>query len=673
MTNTSRFDALLDRLAARPDDFSIAGLIELVALLRPRRADDADSAATALRALAFQLGQRADHRQALRDYLMGVIGTRRMILLFSDGGILSNEGLWSALRNRLGAKLLPAEYRDEYMKDVVGKVFDRADDYRWVAGVPDTAWLDLWQALRFDEDAHADKARHSRLELAEAANVLSYRISAIGLEPELVRNHPAIERFESPFLMQNVELRRYLDQYKSALANSEPLADDDKHVRILLDQCEQIVAKLRKTVLRDGVSVSLTYLLVRLAQHVERLRLILDLLDPAQALMLPRRVVGTFKALVEAENRSTSVRDLFATNTDLLALQVTEHAGRTGEHYIAGNRAEWRQMAGSAAGAGFIVGFMAIIKILLAKLKLAPLIEAFAFSMNYSLGFMLVHVLHFTIATKQPAMTAARLAASMERHGDHDALDGLAEMVEAVLRTQFVAILGNVLVTIPTSLAIACITKYGMGVQWVYADKAQHLLHDLDPIRSLAVPHAAIAGVCLFLAGLISGYYDNAALYNRIPTRLLQLRLPRRVLGDARWERVCAYIENNLGALAGNFFFGIMLGSMGTVGFLLGLPIDIRHITFSSANLAYAAVALDFHLSWQTWAWSVAGIVLIGLTNLAVSFSLALMVALRARRTTFRKSRALLGKLGRRFLASPKRFFIAPRDAEVRDAVGEAS
>jgi site-specific recombinase len=35
-------------------------------------------------------------------------------------------------------------------------------------------------------------------------------------------------------------------------------------------------------------------------------------------------------------------------------------------------------------------------------------------SLNYGLGFVLIHILHFTVATKQPAMTAARLAAAIE-------------------------------------------------------------------------------------------------------------------------------------------------------------------------------------------------------------------------------------------------------------------
>jgi site-specific recombinase len=64
--------------------------------------------------------------------------------------------------------------------------------------------------------------------------------------------------------------------------------------------------------------------------------------------------------------------------------------------------------------------------------------------MNYSLGFMLVHVLHFTIATKQPAMTAARIAATLHesdqkgsRHRQAD-VDSMADLVNKVFRTQVV-------------------------------------------------------------------------------------------------------------------------------------------------------------------------------------------------------------------------------------------
>jgi site-specific recombinase len=150
------------------------------------------------------------------------------------------------------------------------------------------------------------------------------------------------------------------------------------------------------------------------------------------------------------------VRGLLRDNIDLLARNVTENASRTGEHYIAERRSELRSMFGSAAGAGLIVGFMALFKILLSYLHARAAVEALLFSMNYSLGFMLVHVLHFTIATKQPAMTAARIAAALHEgtQGGSRAIDvdSMAALVNKVFRTQIVAVLGNLATDDPDRL-----------------------------------------------------------------------------------------------------------------------------------------------------------------------------------------------------------------------------
>ena len=37
--------------------------------------------------------------------------------------------------------------------------------------------------------------------------------------------------------------------------------------------------------------------------------------------------------------------------------------------------------------------------------------------MNYALGFVLIYLLHFTIATKQPAMTAQTIAGAVSEIG----------------------------------------------------------------------------------------------------------------------------------------------------------------------------------------------------------------------------------------------------------------
>jgi len=61
----------------------------------------------------------------------------------------------------------------------------------------------------------------------------------------------------------------------------------------------------------------------------------------------------------------------------------------------------------------------------------------------------------------------------------------------------------------------------------------------------------------------------------------------------------------------------------------LGLPLDIRHVAFSSANIGYAAVA--GHEGLWVFIQSVFFVLLIGVVNLVVSFMLTLWVALRSR------------------------------------------
>lgn len=669
----ARLDVILGRLpTARPDDLQL--LQELVDALRPRRADDGDAAVHALRSLIYLLQQHPHWQQALRRYLLGFLATRRQLHLYTDTGIYRNEGFFSAAWRSVVQRFFPDERRPERLRDVIGLVFDHPRDHLWLRAVPMSLWQELLQLLSPAEHEFIDERRRMTQEMLDAVQVLSYRISGIGLEPELVRNYPAIEDFESPFLTQNLAVRDYLESYAAALREqaSDPLRpgglthEDDSHVRVLLGQCTDIISKIRKNAAREGVSISLTYLLERLCQCIERLQTLLDLLENREPILRQPRLVRFWLDLIEADQRSNSVRDLISRNTELIALQVTEHASRTGEHYVTGNRREYWLMLQSAMGAGFIVGFMALLKILTAKLKLAPLAEAFAFSMNYSFGFMLVHVLHFTIATKQPAMTASRLAASIHKG---DEIDSLVQMIVSVFRSQFIAIIGNVCIALPTAWAIAALWSLQNGTHIVTPEKAQLMLRDINPIDSLALFYAAIAGVWLFLAGLISGYYDNKAIYARIPQRLRQRKTLRRLLGEQRLQRLSDYVERNLGALAGNFYFGIMLGSTGTLGYLLGLPIDIRHITFSAANFAYALVALDYKISWQVLLLSLAGVAGIGLTNLLVSFGLALTVALKARRVSLFIGRDLAIGLLRHFLRHPSHFFWPPRqtsDSEKR-------
>jgi site-specific recombinase len=656
---------LLNRIVTNAASSDTELLRELIAEIRPKQANDIAFATDRLHVLCFLLTSKPRFAAALRRYLLNVISTRKIVHLCTDTGITLSESFWTAAWQRMMYKILPPLCNDDYFRDVFGTLFNHADDYVWINGVDEKVWLNLIDAINFR--IRSPKNLGSVLnELLSAIQVLSYRISAIGLEPELVRNYPDIERYESAFLLQNNEINDYVSEYRDWLVDQSVPHRDGQQIDVLLSQCKEVVIKIQRTAAHQGVSVSLTRLLLRVSQSIARLHTLLELIeaieakspDNQQAVQICLRL---FRELVYFDNRKYSIRDLVRANTNLLTIQVTEHAGRSGEHYVASTSREWWTMLGSASGAGFIVGFMGAIKLMMGKLLLAPFGYAFLYSMNYSVGFMLVHILHGTIATKQPAMTAALIAKSLDQSKTN--LDDLCELVVQVCRTQFIAILGNISIAMPTAFGIAWAIYYITGHHFVDPVKAHSLLVDINPWASLSLFYAAIAGVCLFLSGLISGYYDNKSSYNKIPERLLQLSSMNWLFGVERWKRMTNYIGDNLGALAGNFFFGIMLGSIGQIGVVLGLPIDIRHITFSSANFAFALAGLDNQISWQLWVISLTGVLAIGIVNLTVSFSLALYVAMRSRDVSFEETGQLVSLLWKRFIKHGRDFFFPPKES----------
>jgi len=317
----------------------------------------------------------------------------------------------------------------------------------------------------------------------------------------------------------------------------------------------------------------------------------------------------------------------------------------------------------SASGAGIVIAGMSLLKSRLIALHLAPLQEALLVSLNYALGFVLIYVLHLTIATKQPAMTASLFAHTLAEVRSRTAQQKLiVEFADKVWRSQSAAILGNMLFAFATAVLIALALHFA-GHRAVSDDKALHLLAEIRPLGNATLFYAAVAGVGLFLAGIVSGYYDNKTIYQRIPERLLRLSLPPRLLGARLWQRIVDYLREHLGGLMGNVFFGFYLGLTSAFGQLSGLPLDIRHIAFSAANFGYAWQASDWQLPLHVVLVSIAGVVLIGMVNLSVSFSLAFYLALRATRSSARGSGQLLWRGLVAILKAPFRWKPTQQDA----------
>lgn len=638
-------------------------LVELIAQIRPRKSSRPEKAQENFLFLIKLLRENPSYSTSLRKYLEEAIAYKKQIRLFTELGISSNDGFFSETFDKISHELLPPAMEGKDLMVLVDLAFTRSDDYRWFRSIPYEDWCTFFELLNLRPLSQVNVENHLLQQVLNSILVLSQRITAIGLEREIIEKLPELEEFESPFLAQNKEVRDYLERFPTENFDRSSENPDYKHILVMLQQCLGYTNEIRRNKSKFGASLKLTNLMIRLNQNIARIQRLLRLVIQQENKIPYEEEVNLLRELVRAENKKHSLKEFFQENISLLAFQVTENAGNTGEHYITTSRKEYWKMLFSASGGGIIVGFLTIFKVLLYYLKVAPFGQAFLYSLNYSTGFILIHLTHSTLATKQPAMTATNIARSLEVEDSAESVQNLAQLIVKVIRTQFIAFVGNVMIAFPVAYLLAALYFAATGTPIAGEEKAFHMVHELHPWKSPALFHAALTGVYLFLAGVISGYYDNKSVYNHIPERLKKHPLLRKILPSRLLIRFAGYIRFNLGSLAGNFFFGFFLGFTALAGFLLGLPLDIRHITFSSGNFGIALFTLGDALSPDIILASCFGIAGIGFMNFIVSFGLAMAVAIKSRQVNFLHTRRLAAKLWQIFLTHPQDFLFPPKEA----------
>ena len=201
----------------------------------------------------------------------------------------------------------------------------------------------------------------------------------------------------------------------------------------------------------------------------------------------------------------------------------------------------------SAAGAGVIIALMALIKIQIGRWAIPPFWNAVLVSLNYGIGFVIVHMLGCTIATKQPAMTAASIASAVEQGQNSRTLDKhLSQLLISVNRSQTVAVLGNLALAMLTAAMVAWLYQQFGGSPLLSEKEVAYQLHAIEPVPALW--YAAIAALWLFCAGLISGYYDNRADYLRLRERL-SAHPGLAFLGEKRRIRLAGYLHDHFGPI----------------------------------------------------------------------------------------------------------------------------
>jgi site-specific recombinase len=667
VTARSAMDIALEAFT-NPKGDPVALFRGLVDAVRPLQSRDPEGAVLNWRAMNSALAASEVYRQAVAAKALELLTGRQLDLFLAEQGILPSTGFFSELYRKIVRKFLPELLDERVFKDCVDLVFHQGDDHYWFKTISTEDKHVFWCNLDLLRTADQTQVAALNEQLVAALVLVTHRAVALALDPELRRLHAEAKSFAAPGLALQHELAALTQRFRDRPADPDVSPEDEERIIHLIGPCrEQLKAAYQVTAVR-GVSLALTYILRQLEQHLDRIELLVGLLcvpfrkEPGARLLadMDHFTDTAIRCGNQRNNISAHVSELLG----LLALRVTENASRTGEHYITSDWPGYRAMWLSAMGAGLIIPFMALMKIEVSLVPLPPVGYGIAYSMIYGLGFVLIALLHFTVATKQPAMTANRIAGAIHTtEGKVRDNETVVALILDTLRSQLAAVLGNILVAVGTALLVAWYFAEQRGYPLVDEEEANYLLDQLRPFGSLTLFYAAIAGVWLFMSGLIAGYFDNLTTYMRVGERVAHLRWLVGLAGRERAMRFGAFVDRNLGSLTGNFLFGCMLGMTGVVGVILGLPLNIRHIAFASANLAYALAGLNYEVPTSTVVDCSLGVALIGLTNLLVSFTLALYVALRSRGGTIGAVPGLLGHAVLRLVRQPLQLLVPPAGA----------
>ena len=561
-------------------------------------AEDVHGPATQRLAVLIDILQASPPLAAhLRVALRALLEQTDACTLLAELGIPGDRGFVSEFADRLARRLLPQPRDDHELAHLLGRSFTRDRDLRLVMGLQPATFQRLLELLFPASEPEMGAAL--RRALVDAFRLLLARVSAQGLSAKLRSRSPAGRVAESPFAMLSA---RGEDLLQAWMAGAEPgpaLAAWAAAVGDCRSHMQQISRRLES----EGISVDIVYGLDVLDCCLIRLQALVALMTPGPQAAASR--LSLLRQLARAARESLSLRHLVRRNLQRLQRRIVERSGKTGEHYVAETSAEYRHIWLAAAGGGLLTVGTAAMKMAVAGAGFALFIEGLASGLNYALSFLLLQAFGLILATKQPAMTAAALAAIIRDRQGEERLDVMVDYAARICRSQLAAASANV--------------------------------------------------------ALVGGWVDNWSVYHRLPQAIAEHRLGARV-GQLRMIRLAGVVSRNMSGWATNISLGLMLGMTPVLGKFFGLPLDVRHVTLNSGILTLATASLE--LPWVgsgLFSLAVLGVATMFVLNLGVSFSLSLWTAVRAYALPAEDLARLRRRLLDRLRQRPQDFLWPPR------------
>lgn len=639
----------------------VAWAEDLVAWVRRRTPEKS------LRLLLQILERQPEARLRVARTFRSIVRDTQALDLFADTGLPRRVAFSHEAVARLTARLLPAPPTTRDLGDIFDRLFAHADDGVWLERIDADLATQIVSLFHHGESAEENGWNTLHTDLEDAMVQLAGRIRVTGSLREM-RSRLAKPAFRDlPFQRLAPAVEALCARARAGAAASE-LAAELNHVRSAADACDLAVDEVTGHLTQTGVNTSLVYDLERIRAQVRRLELLLEVWSSPN--LNDQRLLAVLADLVRQNHEHRSVVALLRQNLHLLTRRIVERNAETGEHYLARSRGEYFTMFRSALGGGAVTGITTMIKLLLAKVAFSEFFKGVALSVNYAGSFVAIQLCGFTLATKQPAATAPALARRMEELRDAQRMEALVNEIVCLVRSQTAAIAGNLLAVVPATLVMHWGWMMITGHAALDEAKAQKIVASLS-LFSGAWGFAIFTGVLLWLSSMFAAWADNWFTLHELRDSISYHRRVQHLLGPSRAGRVARWLERNIAGLAGNISLGIMLGMIPEVAVFFGAPLDVRHVTLSTGQFAAALSVLGVAgIGLKVWLATIVGILGIGVFNVLVSFSLALLVAIRARNVRSPERGLLYRAIVRRLFQEPLSFILPVGRAMSSGAAG---
>jgi len=606
-----------------------------------------------LRHLLNLLERHPEHRERVAGMLAVFWREIDTAALFADFGFSSGTSFLGEMLRRLRMQWLPLTPATTDLAELFGLLFPHADDAQWIDALDDETLARLVRLV-----GSASAARKWRTPLVDAVLFLSSEVRASGFSPMLRQRMSEELLTEAPF-RQLARVAEHIGELVES-GDHEALLREGQYLRALLQACRRAADSVHDHLEEHGISIDVVFELEQLRERTHRIE---DLLNCMLSPTPEREVARLVADLIRTAQRQRSLRALFAQHYSLLARKMTERSASSGEHYITRNRAEYWRMLRAAMGGGMVIAGTTFVKFAVLTIGLSAFWSGFWAGANYAVSFVLVQLGHWTIATKQPAMTAPALAEKLGDMSRDETVERFVDEVVNMIRTQSAAIFGNLVIAGPLTLLVQLLWTAAFGKPLIGPETAQAVMNSLT-LLGPTLFYAAFTGVLLFASSVIAGWVENWFVWHRLDSAIAwNPRIVAR-LGAARAQRWAVWWRANISGLASNISLGMMLGLVPVVAHFFGLPLDVRHVSLSTGQLGAALgadgmAALSTPLFW----WCMAAIALTGALNVSVSFFFAFRLALRSRGVRLADRSRIYRAIGRRLRTRPLSFLWPPRAA----------